>query len=144
MVLGSTVRGAAAGRAGLAALRAAGDIPQYQLALRVAGLFWVFADEPERALEHTTEALAIARGRPHLDDLGLALVGHATVLVELGRLDEAEALLDEAAPLLARARREQRRRRTGFSTSSRPPAATGRARRASSSRTRRPRSATRA
>ena len=86
--------------AGLAALRAAGDIPQYQLALRVAGGYWVIAEEPERALKYTTEALAIARGRPHLDELALALSWHATVHVELGRLDEAEALLDEAAPLL--------------------------------------------
>ena len=33
----------------------------------------VLAEDPERALEHTTEALALARGRPHLDDLALAL-----------------------------------------------------------------------
>jgi hypothetical protein len=59
-----------------------------------------FAEEPERALEHTTEALALARGRPHVGDLAMALVGHATALIDLERLDEAEALLDEAATLI--------------------------------------------
>ena len=86
--------------AGLAALRAAGDVPRYVLALDVAGVYWAFAEEPERALEHTTEGLALARGRPHVGDLAMALVGHATALIALERLDEAEALLDEAAPLI--------------------------------------------
>jgi predicted ATPase/DNA-binding SARP family transcriptional activator len=86
--------------AGLAALRAAGDVPKYQLALRVAGVYWLFAEEPERALEYSAEGLAVARGRPHLGDLAPALVDHANVLIELERLDEAEALLKEAAPLL--------------------------------------------
>ena len=36
----------------------------------------------------------------HPDDLALALIDHANILVELGRLDEAEALFNEAAPLL--------------------------------------------
>ena len=85
---------------GLAVLRAAGDAPRYQLALAIAGVYWTAAEEPERALEHTTEALALARGRPHSGDLAMALVSHANVLVELERLDEAEALLNEAAPLL--------------------------------------------
>jgi tetratricopeptide (TPR) repeat protein len=86
--------------AGLAALRAADDTPRYVLALRVAGVYWRFLEEFERALEHTTEALALARGRPHLGDLAMALVDHATILIELERLNEAEALLDEAAPLI--------------------------------------------
>jgi predicted ATPase len=86
--------------AGLAVLRAAGDTRRYGLALRVAGVYWNFAEQPERALEHTSEALALARGRSHPGDLALALVDHAQVLIELARLDEAEALLDEAAPLL--------------------------------------------
>jgi predicted ATPase/class 3 adenylate cyclase len=85
---------------GLAVLRAAGDTPQYRLALAIASVYWTTAAEPGRALEHTTEALSLARRQPHPGDLALALVDHANVLVELKRLDEAEALLNEAAPLL--------------------------------------------
>jgi predicted ATPase/DNA-binding SARP family transcriptional activator len=87
--------------AGLAALRAAGDVPQYGLGLQIASVYWKLADEPERALGYTTEALALARRRSDLADLFSALNSHASVLVDLGRLDEAETLLHEAAPLLA-------------------------------------------
>ena len=85
---------------GLVAVRAADDVRRYQLALCVAGVYWLVAEEPERALKYSDEALALARDRPHPDDLALALIDHANILVELGRLDEAEALFNEAAPLL--------------------------------------------
>ena len=48
------------------------------------------------------EALAIARRRAHLTDLAVELIYQAQALIQLGRLDEAERLLDEAAPLLPR------------------------------------------
>jgi predicted ATPase len=86
--------------AGLAALRAVQSPSQYLLALRIAAVYWRFAGAPELALERTTEALALARSRTDLHELGLSLNEHASVLIGLGRLDEGEALLHEAVPLL--------------------------------------------
>ena len=93
-------RGAPLIEPGLAALRATGDEARLELGLRVAGVFWPFADEPERSLEATREALAIARRRSHVGDLAGDLHFQAQPLVEVGRLDEAERLIDEAAPLV--------------------------------------------
>jgi predicted ATPase len=85
---------------GLAALRATGDESLLVLGLKLAGLFRFFDDEPERALEHSSEELAIARRREHVGDLAWALLGQAQCLTALGRLEEAEPLLDELAALL--------------------------------------------
>ena len=89
--------------AGLAAQRAAGDTSRLVLALRVAAVYWTWAGEPEQALRHTTEALALARSGLDGYELGLSLNEHASVLIGLGRLDEGEALLHEAVPLLSQA-----------------------------------------
>jgi hypothetical protein len=70
------------------------------LGLRMAGLFRYFDDDPERALEHSNEALPIARRRGHVGDPAESLLGQASCLTALGRLGEAEPLLDEAAALL--------------------------------------------
>ena len=87
---------------GLAALRSTGDVALLELGLRKAGLCYVFAGDPEQALEYATEALALARRRSHLGDLTIELLFQAQTLVQLGRLDEAERLIDEAAPLVPR------------------------------------------
>ena len=86
--------------AGLGAVRAYGDVPLYLLALRLAAVYWRMILDPARALACSTEQLRIARGRSDPRDLGPALADHANVLVGLGRLDEAESLFHEAAPLL--------------------------------------------
>jgi tetratricopeptide (TPR) repeat protein len=80
--------------------RAAGDLAQYALGVRVAGVYWSFAGEPERALEYTTEELALARRRSNVQDLAMALLDHASALIALERLDEAEDFLHELVPLL--------------------------------------------
>jgi tetratricopeptide (TPR) repeat protein len=98
--LGSPAEGAPLIEPGLTALRAAGDESLLEQGLRVAGLFWLFADEPERSLKHTSEALAIARRRSHVGNLVVELLFQAQTLVSLGRLDEAKRLIDEAAPLV--------------------------------------------
>ena len=102
MVIGSAVEGAPLIEPGLAALRSTGDESLLELGLRVAGIFRVFTGDPVHGLEHTSEALAIARRRAHLTDLAVELIYQAQALIQLGRLDEAERLLDEAAPLLPR------------------------------------------
>ena len=99
-MLGSPAEGAPLIEPGLAALRADGDESLLEQGLRAAGLFWLVSDEPERSLEHTSEALAIARRRAHVGDLVVELLFQAQTLVSLGRLDEAERLVDEAAPLV--------------------------------------------
>ena len=99
--LGFAAEGAPLIEPGLVALRSTGDEALLEAGLRVAGVFWLFADEPERSLEHASEALGIARRRSHLGDLAVELVGQAQTLVALGHLDEAEGLLDEAAPLVS-------------------------------------------
>jgi predicted ATPase/DNA-binding SARP family transcriptional activator len=98
--LGIAAEGAPMIEPGLAALRSTGDEALLEAGLRVAGVFWLFADEPERSLEHTSEALSIARRRSHVGDLAVELLFQAQSLVALGRLDEAERLIDEAAPLV--------------------------------------------
>ena len=85
---------------GLAVLRATDDESVLALGLRLAGLYRFFDDEPERALELSTEELAIARRRNHAGYLAAALLGQAGCLTVLGRLGEAEPLLDELAALM--------------------------------------------
>jgi predicted ATPase len=102
MVIGSAVEGEPLIEPGLAALRSTGDESLLELGLRVAGIFRVFTGDPVHGLEHTSEALAIARRRAHVTDLAVELIYQAQALIQLGRLDEAECLLDEAAPLLPR------------------------------------------
>ena len=85
---------------GLAALRATGDESVLVLGLRLAGLFRLFDDDPERGFEHSSQELAIARRRAHVGDLAPALLGQASFLIDLGRLEEAEPLLDEVTALL--------------------------------------------
>ncbi len=99
IVLGSRSE-AALVDAGLAALRGAGDDALYGRALDLAGVYWMASQEPERALAYTTEAVALARHGPDPVDRFSALNDHGNNLIELGRLDEAEALLREAASLL--------------------------------------------
>ncbi len=89
---------------GLAALRATGDESMLVLGVRLAGLFRVFDDDPERALELAIEELAIARRLEHVRDLAPALLGKAGCLTNLGRLEEAEPLLDELAALMPQVR----------------------------------------
>jgi predicted ATPase/DNA-binding SARP family transcriptional activator len=85
---------------GLVALRATGDEAMLQLGLRVACIFWRFEGESERSLEYAAEAVALARRRSHIGDLTIELLYQAETFVQLGRLDEAERLIDEAAPLI--------------------------------------------
>ena len=85
---------------GLAALRAAGDESALLLGLQRAGLFRTFDDDPERALELAREGLALARRREHVGDLACTMLGTAGCLATLGRLEEAEPLLDELAALM--------------------------------------------
>jgi tetratricopeptide (TPR) repeat protein len=100
VVVGFPAEGAPLIEPGLAALRSTGDEALLELGLRVVGIYWLFAGDPERSLEHSTEALALARRRSHIADLAIELVYQAQTLIQLGRLDEAERLLDEAAPLV--------------------------------------------
>ena len=94
------IRGRADGGRPRGAARSPATSAQYALGLRVAGVYWSFAGEPERALEYTTQELALARGRSNVHDLAMALLDHASALIALERLDEAEDLLHELVPLL--------------------------------------------
>jgi tetratricopeptide (TPR) repeat protein len=86
--------------AGLAELRRAEDPLMLELGLRLAGLLWGFAGDPERGLAYATEALALARASGDPTRLVTELLMQGQALVQLGRLDEAEAVFDEAEPLL--------------------------------------------
>jgi predicted ATPase/DNA-binding SARP family transcriptional activator len=100
LMIGSPADGEPLIEPGLAALRAAGDESALALGLQRAGLFRYFDDDPERGLDLATEELAIARRRAHVGELASALLGQAACLTNLGRLGEAELLLDELAALM--------------------------------------------
>lgn len=86
--------------AGLAELRRTGEELTLELGLRLAGLLWGFAGDPERGLAYATEALSLARASGDAARMVTELLMRGQALVQLGRLDEAEALFDEAEPLL--------------------------------------------
>ena len=102
LMIGAPAEGEPLIEPGLAALRAARDESPLLLGLRRASLFRYFDDDPERGLEHSSDALAIAHTREHVGDLAEALLGQAACLTNLGRLDEAESLFDELAALMPR------------------------------------------
>jgi predicted ATPase/class 3 adenylate cyclase len=84
---------------GTAALRTAGDEALLGLALLLVGIVRGLEDDPEGALSCATEALAIARRVGEPAQLAASLMLHAQTLQFNGRLEEADAALDEADSL---------------------------------------------